>query len=83
MTAGTATSQSFMRSVSEHILLERIGNLELRLQALEEILKKIQKARMPENIDDADRPSMDTDPNAWAFSQQGRQQGPEAWVKHN
>ena len=77
----SATTQGFMRSVSEHLLLERIGSLETRLSQLEKLIKKLQKTTASEASPEAEASTPVDDPNAWAFSASGRQQGPEAWVK--
>ena len=77
----SATTQGFMRSVSEHLLLERIGSLETRLSQLEKLIKKLQKTTASEASSEAEASTQADDPNAWAFSASGRQQGPEAWVK--
>ena len=37
----SATTQGFMRSVSEQLLLEKIGSLEIRLSQLEKLIKKM------------------------------------------
>ncbi|MCH2289416.1 MAG: hypothetical protein MK447_05780 [SAR324 cluster bacterium] len=77
----SATTQGFMRTVSEHLLLERIGSLETRLSQLEKLIKKLQKTTASEASPEAEASTPADDPNAWAFSASGRQQGPEAWVK--
>ena len=77
----SATTQGFMRSVSEHLLLERIGSLETRLSQLEKLIKKLQKTTASEASPEAEASTPADDPNAWAFSASGRKQGPEAWVK--
>ena len=77
----SATTQGFMRSVSEHLLLERIGSLETRLSQLEKLIKKLQKTTAFEASPEAEASTQADDPNAWAFSASGRQQGPEAWFK--
>ena len=77
----SATTQGFMRSVSEHLLLERIGSLETRLSQLEKLIKKLQKTTASKASPEAEASTPADDPNAWAFSASGRQQGPEAWVK--
>ena len=77
----SATTQGFMRSVSEHLLLERIGSLETRLSQLEKLIKKLQKTTASEASPEAEALTQKDYPNAWAFSASGRQQGPEAWVK--
>ena len=70
-----------MRSVSEHLLLERIGTLETRLSQLEKLIKALQKTTDYEVESAKEEPKPVEDPNAWAFSASGRQQGPEAWAK--
>ena len=77
----SATTQGFMRSVSEHLLLERIGSLETRLSQLEKLIKKLQKTTASKASPEAEVSTPADDPNAWAFIASGRQQGPEAWVK--
>ena len=77
----SATTQGFMRSVSEHLLLERIGSLETRLSQLEKLIKKLQKTTAAEARPEAEASTPADDPIAWAFSASGRQQGPEAWGK--
>ena len=77
----SATTQGFMRSVSELLLLERIGSLETRLSQLEKLIKKLQKTTASEASPEAEESTPADDPNAWAFSASGPQQGPEVWVK--
>ena len=50
----SATTQGFMRSVSEHLLLERIGSLETRLSQLEKLIKKLQKTTASEASPEAE-----------------------------
>jgi len=77
----SATTQGFMRSVSEHLLLERIGTLETRLSQLEKLIKALQKTTDYEVESAKEEPKPVEDPNAWAFSDSSQQQGPEAWAK--
>ena len=62
-------------------LLERIGTLETRLSPLEILIKALQKTTdyVVESAKEESKPV--EDPNAWAFSASGLQQGPEAWAK--
>ena len=52
--AMSATTQGFIRSVSEHLLLERIGSLETRLSQLEKLIKKLQKTTASEASHEAE-----------------------------
>ena len=62
----SATTQGFMRSVSEHLLLERIGTLETRLSQLEKLIMAIQKTAAYEM-----EPTIKKSPNQWKIRMPG------------